>query len=149
MHKQSKTKMKTPIYINSKGNEVITWCSFNVWSCLLLSSHCHYMWCCCQCSLQYIYANQVNNDDIHQGSEAISNNKDIHSSLGTTREKVGYLPLNMCSTLQNNNCDNISKCIVGYCTFILEKAPKQMGTLTTLTSWKMGYHRMWQAKTNM
>jgi hypothetical protein len=37
------------------------------------------------------------NDDVHQGLEAISSDKDIHSSLGVVKEKVKDLPLNMCS----------------------------------------------------
>jgi hypothetical protein len=45
-----------------------------------------------------MYANQVNNDDIHQGLEVISNDKDIHLSLGVVSKKVGDLPLNMCPT---------------------------------------------------
>jgi S-methylmethionine-dependent homocysteine/selenocysteine methylase len=57
---------------------------------------CHY-----QCSLHHIYANQVNNDDVHQGSE------NIHSLSSVAREKVGNLLLNMCSILQSNSYDNI------------------------------------------
>jgi hypothetical protein len=146
--------MKTPICFNNKGNEVIAWCLLSVWSCLLLSGQHHYMWCCCQCSLQHICANWVSNDNIHQGLEAIPNDKYIHLLSGATREKVDDLLLNMCSTFQNNNYDSILKCIVGYYMFTLERAPKQMGTwivngMTTLTLWKMGYCRMWQAKMSM
>jgi hypothetical protein len=71
---------------------------------------------------------QVNNDNIHQGLEAIYGDKDIHSSSSVVREKVGDLLLNMCFTFQNNNCNNISKCIVSYCTFTLVRASKKMGT---------------------
>jgi hypothetical protein len=71
--------------------------------------------------------NHVNNDDIHQGLKVVSNDKDIHLSLGVAREKVGDLPLNMCSILQINSYDNIPNCIVGYCMFIPVWAPKQMG----------------------
>jgi hypothetical protein len=35
--------------------------------------------------------NWINNDDIHQGSEAISKDKNIHLSSGVVREKVGNL----------------------------------------------------------
>ncbi len=70
---------------------------------------------------------QVNNDNVHQGLEDISGDKDIPSSSSVVREKVGDLLLNMCSTFQNNSCDNISKCIMGYCTFTLVRASKQMG----------------------
>jgi hypothetical protein len=37
---------------------------------------------------------------------------------------VGDLPLNMCSTLQNNSYNNI----VGYYMLIPSRVPKQMGT---------------------
>ncbi len=40
----------------------------------------------------------VSNDDVHQGSETFSDDKDIHSSLGVVKEKVRDLLLNMCST---------------------------------------------------
>jgi hypothetical protein len=60
--------------------------------------------------------------------EVVFNNKNIHSSTSVAREKVGDLLLNMCSTLQNNNSNNIPKCIMGYYTFIPTGALKQMGT---------------------
>jgi hypothetical protein len=88
----------------------------------------HYMWCCRQCSLHHICASRVNNDSVHQSMEVISNNKNIHSSTSVVREKVGDLPLNMCSTLQSNSSNNIPKCIMGYYTFIPTGALKQMGT---------------------
>jgi hypothetical protein len=83
----------------------------------------------CQCSLHHIYASWDSNDDIQQSSNFFSND-DICSLLGVAREKVGNLPLNMCSTFQNNSHDNISKCIMGYCTFTSIGALKQMGTKT-------------------
>ncbi len=112
-----KIKIKTPIHLNSKGNEVIAWCLFNVWSCLLLSWHYHCMCYYHQCLLHHICVNQVNNDDIHQGMEAIFGDKNIHSSSSMVREMVGNILLNMSSILQINSYDNILKCIVGWCTF--------------------------------
>jgi len=56
--------------------------------------------CCRRCSLHCVYASRVNNDDVHQGLKAISSDKDMHTLSGVAREKVGDLPLNMCSTLQ-------------------------------------------------
>jgi hypothetical protein len=123
-----KTRMKTPICFNSKGNEVITWCLLNIWSCFLLSSHHCYMCCHYQCLLHHIYANQINNDDICQGLKTISNDKDIHLLLGVVRKKVGDLPLNMCSILQINSCNNIPKCIMCCYMFIPERALEQMDT---------------------
>jgi len=70
---------------------------------------------------------QVINDDVHQGLKVISSDKDIHSSSGVAREKVGDL-VNMSSIFQNNSCDNILKCIMGYFMFTPIRAPKQMGT---------------------
>jgi hypothetical protein len=69
------------------------------------------------------YVNLVNNDDVHQGLEIVSGDKDIHSLLGVVKEKVGDLLLNMCSILQINSYNNMLKCIVGYCTFIPARAP--------------------------
>jgi hypothetical protein len=123
-----KTKTKTPKHFNNKGNEVITWCLFNIWLRLLLSSRHHYMCCHCQCSLHHIYANRVNNDNIYQSLKTISNDKDIHSLLGVVRKEVGYLPLNMCSTFQINSYDSIPKCIVGCYMFTPEGALEQMDT---------------------
>jgi hypothetical protein len=123
-----KMRMKTSICLNNKGNEVIVWRSFDVGSCILLNNHHRYMCCHCQCSLHHICANQINNDNVHQSMEAIVHNKNIHSSLGVVREKVGNLPLNMCSTLQNNSCNNIPKCVMGYFTLTPTRASKQMDT---------------------
>jgi hypothetical protein len=100
--------------------------------------------------LHHICVSQIINDDVHQGPKAISGDKDIHSSLGVAREKVGDF-VNMCSILQSNTCDSILKCIMGYYMFIPIGAPKQMGTyivngMTILTPWKMGNHRMWQVE---
>jgi hypothetical protein len=68
-------------------------------------------------------ANQINNDDIHQGSEVVSSDKDVHLLLSVAREKVGNLLLNMCSTLQNNNYDNDHGLLYVHPT----KAVKQIG----------------------
>ncbi len=62
--------------------------------------------------------------NVHLSPKAIFDDKDIHSLLGVAKEKVEDLPLNMYSTFQNNSCDSISKCIVGYCTLIHVKAFK-------------------------
>jgi len=123
-----KTRVQTPICLNSKGNEIIVWCLFNIWSCILLSNHHHYMCCHCWYSLHHIYASWVNNDDVHQGPETIFGDKDIRLSLDVAREKVGNLLLNMCSIFQNNSYNNIPKCIVGCHMLILVGASKQMGT---------------------
>jgi hypothetical protein len=81
-----------------------------------------------QCLLHHICANWVNNDNVHQSMEVVFNNKNIQSSLNVVREKVGDLPLNMCSTLQNNSYNSILKYVMGYYTLTPTGAPKQMGT---------------------
>jgi hypothetical protein len=81
-----------------------------------------------QSSLDHIYENWINNDNVHQNTEVVFNNKNIHSSLDVAKEQVGDLPSNMCSILQSNSYNNILKCIVGCCTFTLVGTPKQMGT---------------------
>jgi hypothetical protein len=119
-----KTRIKTPICLNSKGNEVIVWCLFSVGLSLLLSNCCRCMCYHCRCWLHHICASQVNNDNVHQSSEVVFGDKDIHSLSSVVREKVGDLPLNMCSTFQDNNYSNILKCVVGYCTLIPVRTPK-------------------------
>ncbi len=57
------------------------------------------MCCCYWCSLHHIYASWLNNDNVHQSLEVVYDNKDIHVLLGVVKEKVGNLPLNMCSIL--------------------------------------------------
>jgi len=78
-------------------------------------------------------------NNVHQHLKAIFGDKNIHSLMGVAKEKVGDLPLNMCAILQSNNCDNISKCIMGYCTFIYKRHPTQMGTKTQ----GMGRNNKW------
>jgi hypothetical protein len=68
--------------------------------------------------------NWVSNDNVHLGSKAIFNDKDIHSSLGVVREKVEDLPLNTCSPFQSKSCDSILKCIVGCNTLLHAGASK-------------------------
>jgi hypothetical protein len=79
-------------------------------------------------SMHHICANGISNDNVYQNVQVVFNDKDIHSSLSVVKEKVGDLLLNMCSTFQNYNCDNVSKCIVRCYTFTLARAFKQMGT---------------------
>ncbi len=85
------------------------------------------------------YASWINNDNVHQSMKTIYGNKNIHSSSSMAHEKVRYLPLNMCFTFQNNNYNNILKCVVHYCTLTPIGPPKQMDTyivngMTSLTS---------------
>jgi hypothetical protein len=60
--------------------------------------------------------------------EVVSGNKNIYSSLSVAKDKAKDLLLNMCSILQSNSYNNITKCVVGYCMFIPIRASKQMGT---------------------
>jgi hypothetical protein len=122
-----KTRMKTSIHPNSKGNEIIACYSFGIRSSLFLSSHCHYMCYHHSCSVHHIYANWVENDNVHQSTKIVYGNKNIHSSSGVVREKVGEVPLNMCFAFQHNNYNSTPKCVVG-CILILIGPLKQMGT---------------------
>jgi len=107
---RNESKLAWSIHLNSKGNEIIAWCLFDVWLCFFLSSNHHYMCYCCWCSLHHICANQISNDNVHQSTDVVSNNKNIHSSSGVVREKVGDLLLNMCFAFQSNNYNSIRKC---------------------------------------
>jgi hypothetical protein len=124
----SKTRMETSICFDKKGNGVIAYYLFSIRLCPLLNSHRHYMCCCYRCSLRHICVSQVNNDNVHQSPKVVSSDNDIHLSSNVTKEKVGDLPLNMCSILQNNSYDSIPKCVMGCCTLTPIGAPKQMGT---------------------
>jgi hypothetical protein len=79
--------------------------------------------------LNHIYMNQANNDNFHQNLKTILGDNNMHLSSNMTMEKVGDLLSNMCFTLQNNSlqnnsCNNIPKCVVGYCTLNPTRAPK-------------------------
>ncbi len=65
-HGWIKMRMKTLTCFNKKGNEVITWCLFGIRSCFLLSNHCRCTCYHCWCLLHSIYANQINNDNVHK-----------------------------------------------------------------------------------
>jgi len=112
-----KLRIKTPICLNSKGNEIITWCSFCIGSCLFFNIHHCCMCYCCQCSLNHIYVSWVNNDNAHQSRKVVSSNKNIHLSLDVLKEEVGNLPLNMCSVFQSNSYNNIPTCVMNYYMF--------------------------------
>jgi hypothetical protein len=124
---ESKREWRHPYILIAKGiKSPFSGCK--VWPCLFLSNH---HCCMCyhhQCSLHHVYVNRVNKHDVYQGAEVVYDDKDIHPSSSVVKEKVGDLPLNMCSILQNNSCNSILKCIMGYCMFIPTKTLKQMGT---------------------
>lgn len=60
--------------------------------------------------------------------EVVSGNKNIYSSLSVAKDKARDLLLNICSILQSNSYNDITKCVVDYCMFIPIRASKQMGT---------------------
>jgi len=125
-----------------QGNEVIAWCSFGVGLCFLLSCHPCYMCCCGWCSLHHICVSWVNNNNIHQNVKAIFNDKNIHLSINEAKEKVGDLPLNMCSILQNNNCNSILKCVMGYYTFTLQGHWNKWVLISSMV-WPHWHHERW------
>jgi hypothetical protein len=75
-------------------------------------------------------------------SENRFGDKDIPLSLAMTREKVEKLFINMCSTLQSNNCDNIMKCIESCCIFIPTRAPNKW-VLRSSMVWPHKHHERW------
>jgi hypothetical protein len=137
-----KTRMKTPICVNSKGNEIITWCLISIWSCFLLNNYHHYMCYYHRCLLHHICVNWVNNDNVHQVLEVVYGDKDIHSSSGVAKEKVKNPFLNMCCTFQNNNYDNILKCVVGCYTFIFARHWNKWVLMSSMV-WPHWHHEKW------
>jgi hypothetical protein len=63
-----------------KGNEIISWCSFCVGSCLIFSGN----YCCMQCchwnTLHQICMSRINNDNVHQGLKVIFDDDNVHLS---------------------------------------------------------------------
>jgi hypothetical protein len=57
-------------------------------------------------------------------TKAISSDNDIHLLSNVAKIMVGNLPINTYSTFQNNSCDNISKCNMGYYMLIPTWAPR-------------------------
>ncbi len=93
--------------------------------------------------LHHICANWVNNDDVHQGLKVISTDKNIHSSSGMAKEKVGDILLNMYSTLQINSHDSYLKCIVGWFTFIPTPRHQSEWILKSSTTWPHWHCERW------
>jgi hypothetical protein len=54
---------------------------------------------------------------IKSRTKVVSSNKNIHLSLDVLKEKVGNLPLNMCSVFQSNSYNNIPTCVMNYYMF--------------------------------
>lgn len=84
--------MKTSICVNSKGNELISWCSFNVQSCFFLSNHRRFICYCHWCSLHHIGASWVSNDNVHQSTKAISNNIGLSDDTHILDDQFAWWP---------------------------------------------------------
>jgi hypothetical protein len=69
--------------------------------------------------LHQIYINSINNDNVHQGLKSIYSDDNFHSFPFMARKKVGNLFLYVGSIFQHNNCNGISKCIMGCNVLIL------------------------------
>ncbi len=54
-----KTRIETITCFYGKGNEIISWCLFNVGSCLVLNDNCHYIRCRWS-TLHQMWMNQIN-----------------------------------------------------------------------------------------
>ncbi len=89
--KGTKMRMETIIGLCGKRNEIISWCSFYVRSCLVLSGNYYCMHCHRQSMLHQICINQINNDNVHQGLKSIQNDDNFHSFPFMAGKKVGNL----------------------------------------------------------
>jgi hypothetical protein len=80
-------RMETIIGLYGKGNEIISWRSFCVGSCFVLSDNYHYMCYRHWSMLHQIYTSRIDNDNIHQGTKIVSSDDNIHSSLCVTGKR--------------------------------------------------------------
>jgi hypothetical protein len=75
-------RMETIVGLYGKGNEIISWHSFYVGSCLVLSGNYHHYMCyCCWSTLHQIYTSQIHNDNIHRSMKIVYGDDNIQSSL--------------------------------------------------------------------
>ncbi len=74
--------------------------------------------CCMHCrhwsTLHQIWMSWIDNDNVYQGLKTIYGDDNIHSSSCVVGEKVKNLSLYMSSIFWCYNCNDISKCIMGY-----------------------------------
>jgi hypothetical protein len=91
--------MERIIDLYRKGNAIISWRSFYVGSCFVLSDNYYYMCCRHQNTMHQICMSWIHNDHVHQGSKTISGDDNIHSFLCMAGEKVGNLFLYVNSIL--------------------------------------------------
>jgi len=59
-----KTKMETIVGFYGKGNEIISWCSLCIGSCLILNNNCYCTHYHRQSMLHQIYMSRINNHNI-------------------------------------------------------------------------------------
>jgi hypothetical protein len=85
---------------------------------LVLSGNCCYMCCHCRNMLHQVCTSRIDNDNVHQSLKIVSNDGNIHSSPCMAGGKVGKFSLYVNFTFQHDNCNGISKCIMGCNAFI-------------------------------
>jgi len=111
-----KVRMETTMGLYGKGYEIISWHSFYVGSCFVLSNN---SWCmrCRHNMLHQICMSQISNDNIRQCSKTVFSDDNIRSSPCMVGEKVGNLSLYSSFTF-NVMIATISQHIMGYSAFI-------------------------------
>jgi hypothetical protein len=84
-----KMKMKTSISLYGKGNEIVSWCTYDIWSYLLLNDNYHYMHWHGWCTLHHIWVGWINYDNVYLGPKIVSSYNNINLSPNVAKKKVG------------------------------------------------------------
>jgi hypothetical protein len=74
--------------------------------------------------LYHIWVGQIGYENIYLRLKIVFGDKNIDLLLSEAGEKVGNLFLYVCSSFQNNSCNDIPKNIVNYNAFIIAHALK-------------------------
>jgi hypothetical protein len=117
-----KMRMETIIGLYGKGNEIISWHSLCVGSCLVLSGNYRCMRYCPQSMLHQIWTSQIGYDNVCWDSKTISSDDNIHLSSCVAREKMRNLALYMGFIFYCDSCNSVSKHIMECNALILTKA---------------------------
>jgi hypothetical protein len=129
--------MKSSIGIRFVQDHALSWAIIVV-ACVVIVKTCY---------TKFVQVGLAMTTFVSQGSKIVFSDDDIHSSLGMAGEKVGNFSLYMSSIFWHDNCNNISKHIMGHNVFIFAWATYQMDTqvingMITLASWNMCNHKM-------
>jgi hypothetical protein len=78
--KKIKIKDGDNINLYDKRNEIISWCSFYVGSCVVFNNNCCCMWCRRRNILHQICMSRIGNDNVRQGIKIIFDDDNVHLS---------------------------------------------------------------------